>query len=61
MSVLIKQEIGRNGIGRLSELFDEWLKENQKAKDEPLTPYELATLIMQYGTDGENHERRTDE
>ena len=45
MSVLIKQEIGRNGIGRLSELFDEWLKENQKAKDEPLTPYELAEFF----------------
>ena len=44
MSVLIRQEIERNGIGRLGELFREWLEEKQKAADEPILPYELAEL-----------------
>ena len=58
MSVLIKQEIARNGIGRLGELFMEWLEEKQKAADEPILPYELAEflsmLIMHCGMDGED-------
>ena len=45
MSVLIKQEIERNGIGRLGELFREWLEEKQKAADEPILPYELAEFF----------------
>ena len=42
----IYQAIRNNSIGRLSELFDEWLKENQKAKDEPLTSYELSEFFQ---------------
>ena len=45
MNVLIKQEIGRNSIGRLGELFREWLEENHKSADEPLAPYELAEFF----------------
>ena len=45
MNVLIKQEIERNGIGRLGELFREWLEEKQKAADEPILPYELAEFF----------------
>lgn len=59
MSVLIKQEIARNSIGRLGELFREWLEEKQKAADEPIMPFELVSFFeyveMQCGTDGEDN------
>ena len=45
MSVLIKQEIERNGIGRLGELFREWLEETQKPADEPVMPFELVSFF----------------
>lgn len=45
MSVLIKQEIGRNGIGRLGELFREWLEENHKPADEPIMTFELVSFF----------------
>lgn len=45
MNILSKQEIRRNGIGRLGELFKEWLEENHKPADEPITAYELAEFF----------------
>lgn len=45
MSVLIKQEIERNGIGRLCELFRGWLEETQKPADEPVMPFELVSFF----------------
>ena len=35
------QVIRNNSIGRLSELFDEWLIENHKALGDPIMAYEL--------------------
>ena len=37
----VYQTIIDNSIGRLSELFDEWLIENHKAIGEPIMAYEL--------------------
>ena len=45
MSISIKQEIERNGINRLDELYKEWLNEKQKATDEPIIAYELAEFF----------------
>ena len=45
MSVLIKLEIERNGIKRLSELYKEWLNKKQKAVDEPIMAYELTEFF----------------
>ena len=41
----INQEINRNGIGRLSELFKEWIEERQKAMNEPILVCELAEFF----------------
>ena len=45
MSVLIRQEIERNSIGRLSELFKEWLEENHKSTTQPIMTYELVSFF----------------
>ena len=37
--------IRNNSIGRLSELFDEWLIENHKAIGEPIMAYELVEFF----------------
>ena len=37
----VYQAIIDNSIGRLSELFDEWLIENHKALGDPIMAYEL--------------------
>lgn len=45
MDFLIKQEIKRNGIKRLNEIYKEWLNKKQKAVDEPITAQELAEFF----------------
>lgn len=37
----IEKVIRANSIGRLGEFLYDWLKENQKPLDEPITPREL--------------------
>ncbi len=37
--------IRANSIGRLGECLEDWLKENQKPLDEPITPRELAEFF----------------
>lgn len=41
----IHEVINRNSIGRLSELFDEWLIENHKSIGEPIMAYELVEFF----------------
>ena len=41
----ISEAIIDNSIGRLSELFDEWLIENHKAIGEPIMAYELVEFF----------------
>ena len=41
----VYQTIIDNSIGRLSELFDEWLIENHKAIGEPIMAYELVEFF----------------
>ena len=41
----IEQVIRANSVGRLGELFREWLEENHKPADEPLTPYDLSEFF----------------
>lgn len=45
MDFLIKQEIKRNSIKRLNEIYKEWLNKKQKAVDEPITAQELAEFF----------------
>lgn len=53
------QAIRNNSIGRLSELFDEWLIENHKALGEPIMAYELIEFFEHVGNsvreDGEQN------
>lgn len=54
----IMQVIRDNSIGRLSELFDEWLIENQKAIGDPIMAYELIEFfeyVKRCGKDGEQN------
>jgi hypothetical protein len=41
----IEQAIRANSVGRLGECLEDWLKENQKPLDEPITPRELAEFF----------------
>ena len=41
----VYQTIIDNSIGRLSELFDEWLIENHKSIGEPIMAYELVEFF----------------
>ncbi len=54
------QAIRNNSIGRLSELFEEWLIENHKSIDEPIMAYELIEFFEHVENsvrkDGETHD-----
>jgi len=44
-TMTIEQVIRANSVGRLGECLEDWLKENQKPLDEPITPRELAEFF----------------
>lgn len=41
----LEKYVRKTSIERLSELYKEWLKEKQKAADEPIMAYELAEFF----------------
>ena len=63
MSYSIREEIERNSVGRLGECFEDWLKENQKSLDEPITFRELTEFFeyieTHYVKDGKDYESTT--